>query len=119
MFALAGHLGRTVAELEGSISVEEFVEWAMLQAIEPWGGSRLDVLSAMQQHAALAPWCSGKIKVQDLIPKWGGESKEAGSFAESAKQLIERARAIADGQNSNRKPNNHIRTGQQPINKRP
>jgi hypothetical protein len=95
---LAGYLGKTVAELEATISAEEFTEWAILQSIEPWGGGRLDVLSALQQHASLAPWTKGKINVTDLIPNWGKESKPvANNFAQAAMQLIERARAVANG----------------------
>lgn len=87
-----------MAELEATMSVEEFTEWALLQSIEPWGGGRLDVLSALQQHASLAPWIKGKIDVTALIPNWGKNSSNTTfTFAESASQLIERARAIANG----------------------
>lgn len=74
-------------------------------AIEPWGYARLDALCAMQQHASLVPWTKGKIDIADLIPKWGNESKQTGNFADAARQIIERARALADG-NTNRKPSN-------------
>ena len=43
-----------MAEIESTMDASEFAEWCSLMAIEPWGGARLDVLSAMQQHAALA-----------------------------------------------------------------
>ena len=90
------------------MSAEEFAEWAMLQSIEPWGGGRLDVLSALQQHAALAPWTKGKINLGDLIPKWGeSPQKPAASFAEAVSSFIQKAKAIASGKNSDSQPDNH------------
>ena len=96
-----------MAEIESTMDASEFAEWCSLMAIEPWGGARLDVLSAMQQHAALAPWCRTRMQITDFLPKWGQEESQTNNFAESAKQIIERAKAIANGKNSNRKPNNY------------
>lgn len=42
MFRLAGHLGRTVGELEVSLSSHELSEWVAYAAIEPFGQGRAD-----------------------------------------------------------------------------
>jgi hypothetical protein len=101
IFALAGHLGKTVSEIEATMDASEFAEWCSLISIEPWGGARLDVLSAMQQYAALAPWCRTRLQPTDFLPKWGQEESQKNNFAEAAKQIIERAKVIANGRNSN------------------
>ena len=113
LFALAGYLGRTVAELEATISAEEFAEWAILQSIEPWGGGRLDVLAATLQHAALMPWTKNRINITDLIPKWGREAEPETNFADQARQLIERAKSIHG--NANRQSGNRSGSGQHPT----
>lgn len=101
LFALAGHLGKTVRELESTMDSEELTEWAILQSIEPWGGARMDVLAAMLQHAVLMPWVKNRINITDLVPKWGREPESpVTTFAESARQLIERAKAIHGNPNS-------------------
>ena len=47
MFALAGHLGMTVAELGEQMSSSELSEWIAMLGIEPWGPYRLDILNAI------------------------------------------------------------------------
>lgn len=42
MFRLAGHLGRTVGELEVSLSSRELSEWIAYSALEPFGQDRTD-----------------------------------------------------------------------------
>ena len=97
IFALAGHLGRTVAELEATMDAEEFAEWALLLGIEPWGGARLDCLAALMQHASLAPWVRGNMNVSDLIPKWGGRENTAGGFDAAAAAFLSKAKGVVSG----------------------
>lgn len=88
----------TVAELEASISVEEFTEWVLLQSIEPWGGRRLDALSAMQQYASLAPWSNGKISLEKLVPNWGANNEQKPeTFTDAAAAFMTKVRALANG----------------------
>jgi len=75
LFALAGHLGRTVSELEEELSSAELTEWIALLSIEPWGPYRDDYLSSVTAWASLSPW-SKEIKLADLIPKWGQQEQE-------------------------------------------
>ena len=74
----------------------EFAEWAMLLGIEPWGGARADCLNAMLQGAMLAPWTRTKIKVNDLIPRWG-EGKSTGDFGAMAAAFLSKAKGVANG----------------------
>jgi len=74
----------------------EFCEWAMLLGIEPWGGARMDCLNAMLQGAMLAPWTRTKIKVNDLIPRWG-ENKTAGGFEAMAVAFVQKAKGVIGG----------------------
>lgn len=48
MFRLALQLGRTVSELEDSLSSSELVEWMALYEMEPWGVWRDNYHHAMQ-----------------------------------------------------------------------
>lgn len=43
LFRLALALGRTVAELEASLSQRELLEWAEFYSIDPFGGFRADI----------------------------------------------------------------------------
>lgn len=72
MFRLAGHLGRTVEELE-EMSHSELMEWAAFSRIEPIGDSRLDYLFGLLMHTVVACVSSSKHKVSDFIPDWLGE----------------------------------------------
>jgi len=74
----------------------EFTEWAMLLGIEPWGGARQDCLNAMLQGAMLAPWTRTKIKVNDLIPRWG-EEKTTGGFEAMAAAFVQKAKGVISG----------------------
>ncbi|ELA08733.1 hypothetical protein MOMA_09246 [Moraxella macacae 0408225] len=51
MFKLAGHLGKTVSELERTLSVHEFAEWQAYDRLDPFGGYRGDIQSALVAHA--------------------------------------------------------------------
>jgi hypothetical protein len=69
MFALAGHLGMTVAELGDRLTSCELSEWIALLAVEPWGPYRQDLLNAISCYASAAPWCKNT-KVSDWIPRF-------------------------------------------------
>lgn len=43
MFKLAGHLGKTVSELEQTLTVSELNEWRAYDVIDPIGGYRTDL----------------------------------------------------------------------------
>ncbi|MFB6347889.1 phage tail protein [Moraxella sp. ZJ142] len=47
MFKLAGHLGKTVGELESSLSIAEFAEWQAFDQLDPIGGFRGDLQAAI------------------------------------------------------------------------
>lgn len=51
MFKLAGHLGRTVGELEHSLSYDEFIEWQAYDRLDPIGGFRQDLQTAHLLYA--------------------------------------------------------------------
>lgn len=46
LFKLAAHLGRTIQELEQSISYAEFIEWMAYDRLDPIGGYRQDLQTA-------------------------------------------------------------------------
>jgi len=82
-----------VAELEETLDASEWGYWLALLGVEPWGGYRDDCLSALEQSAMLAPWVRDRIKLADLLPKWGRtEPKKTwkqslGDFFRSARGL--------------------------------
>lgn len=43
MFKLAGHLGKTVGELEQTLIMSELAEWRAYDEIDPIGGYRMDL----------------------------------------------------------------------------
>ena len=47
MFKLAGHLGKTVGELERTLTAREFAEWQASDRLDPIGGYRGDIQSAV------------------------------------------------------------------------
>ncbi|UZA25230.1 DUF4035 domain-containing protein [Moraxella bovis] len=47
MFKLAGHLGKTVGELERTMTAREFAEWQAYDRLDPIGGYRGDIQSAV------------------------------------------------------------------------
>lgn len=64
-------MGRTVEELEATMSAREFGRWCVLNGIQPWGDFRLDILTGLIRSSALAPYAKEPIPVSDLIPEWG------------------------------------------------
>lgn len=65
---LAGHLGRTVAELGQTMSVAEFKRWlALHRFVNPLGGEWRQ--SARIVTATLAPYSKGKhLREEDFMP---------------------------------------------------
>jgi hypothetical protein len=54
-FELALRLGRTVAELEASMSLEEFMDWLAWDSVSPIGDERcFDLPGAMQRQVQIA-----------------------------------------------------------------
>ena len=47
MFKLAGHLGKTVGELERTLTAREFAEWQAYDRLDPIGGYRGDLRAAL------------------------------------------------------------------------
>ena len=47
MFKLAGHLGKTVAELSATLSIDELKEWRAFDRVDPIGGYRGDLQAAL------------------------------------------------------------------------
>ncbi len=64
MYKLAGHLGKTVHELRQTMSYQEFIEWMAYDRLDPIGGYRQDLNTAL-----LAMMQSGdpKAKLSDFI----------------------------------------------------
>lgn len=75
LFRLAGHLGRTVAEIE-EMSHPELMEWVAFSRIEPIGDARLDYLFALLMQTMASCWSSSKHKLQDFLPDWLGERSQ-------------------------------------------
>lgn len=86
----------TVGKLCQTMSFAEFSEWLILLGIEPWGPYRGDCLVALQRHAALAPWSKEPIKMQDLVPHWGGAPSPKSRWEEKAAKLRDRAIAAVE-----------------------
>ena len=79
MFALAGHLGMTVADLGDRLTSSELSEWIALLAVEPWGPYRQDLLNAISCYASAAPWCKNT-KVSDWIPRFSKNEPDRDSI---------------------------------------
>ena len=63
MFKLAGHLGKTVAELSATLSITEFNEWIAFDRVDPIGGYRGDLQAAIVARAM----AGGEIKDHILV----------------------------------------------------
>lgn len=89
LFRLALRLGRTIRELESSITYAELDEWMVFDAIEPIGDARFDALAARICAAA-----SGYKLPEGFTPKWDSWIKEA-LIPEEVKQEIANAQFVA------------------------
>lgn len=87
LFLLAGHLGRTVAELEQTLTSQELTEWMAYYRVEPFGPWR-DDYRAGQVMALYANSKRGKggkaFRASDFIPRWRRSTPE--EIAESVKR---------------------------------
>jgi len=86
MFQLALALGRTVAELEETMSSRELTEWIAYNAVQPFGDTRADLRSAIiASTVANCHRTSGTpFKVADFMPY---EDKPKGAPLDAVKQL--------------------------------
>lgn len=65
MFKLALALGRTVGELEHTLTADELVEWQAYDRLDPFGGYRQDIQTA---HLLYAKAGSSDCTVADFLP---------------------------------------------------
>lgn len=73
-FMLALALGRTVEELDASLSLDEFRMWQVFYNINPWGFEVNDAQNAITRHLMASLWSDGKrkLKIEDFrlpLPK--------------------------------------------------
>lgn len=69
---MAGHLGRTVEELQ-DMDHAELMEWVAFSRIEPIGSARMDYLFALMMHTMVSCWSTSSHKLVDFLPDWLGE----------------------------------------------
>lgn len=86
LFQLALALGKTVAELEETMSSRELTEWIAYNAVQPFGDTRADLRSAIiASTVANCHRTSGTpFKVADFMPY---EEKPKGAPLDAVKQL--------------------------------
>lgn len=65
MFKLALALGRTVRELECTLSVHELAEWQAYDRLDPFGGYRQDIQTAHLLYAKLG---NDDHNISDFLP---------------------------------------------------
>lgn len=65
MFKLALALGKTVAELERTLTVQELTEWQAYDRLDPFGGYRYDLQTA---HILQAKYGDEDSKLSDFLP---------------------------------------------------
>lgn len=65
-------MGRTVAELDASLSIDELYQWVVYSSIEPWGEDRQDWRVANTNWLMATIWGDGKRKhkVTDFLLKF-------------------------------------------------
>lgn len=68
-FKLAGHLNKTVAEIDREMSSKELTEWMVFYSIEPFGGAREDYRAALISSIT-ANVHGAKVKPDDFIKPW-------------------------------------------------
>ncbi|OHY63785.1 phage tail protein [Pluralibacter gergoviae] len=76
MMALALRMGRTLGELQQSMSISEFQMWAEYDRISPVGDIRSDILNA-QLVSAVYGSQGGKISIEEAQISWGDGTEEA------------------------------------------
>lgn len=60
-------LGRTVRELEQTLSHAEYIEWRAFYGLDPWGEQRADQRAAQLTAAVLAPYSKGTPKPKSFL----------------------------------------------------
>lgn len=70
-------MGRTVAELDASLSIDELYMWIAYSANEPWGEERADWRAAHSNCLMASIWGDGKKKhkVTDFLLKFDKKTK--------------------------------------------
>jgi len=65
-------MGRTVAELDASLSIDELYMWLAYSAGEPWGEDRADWRAAHTNYLMASIWSDGKKKhkITDFLLKF-------------------------------------------------
>jgi hypothetical protein len=65
-------LGRTVEELDASMTTDEFYQWVAFSSLEPWGEERADWRSAHTNALLSSLLGSGKkqVKITDYLLKF-------------------------------------------------
>jgi len=71
-------MGRTVAELDASLSIDELYMWVAYSAGEPWGDERSDWRSAHTNYLMASIWGDGKkkYKLHDFLLKFDKKKTE-------------------------------------------
>lgn len=92
---LARSLGRTVAELEASMTAEEYGDWCALYLIDPWGPERVD-FGLGTVAATVANVHRGKdskpFTPADFMPAFTQPDKAEPEQGESPQDFIKRLR---------------------------
>jgi len=70
-------MGRTVAELDASLSIDELYMWIAYSASEPWGDERADWRAAHTNYLMASIWGDGKkkYKLSDFLLKFDKSKK--------------------------------------------
>lgn len=97
VYRLAGHLGRTVAELD-DMDATEFAGWLAADQLSPIGGERIDYLFAMQNAVLANLWSKKRWKESQFLPRWGKAAKGASPDQVRAYFAGLKARVKPDGQ---------------------
>jgi len=80
-------LGRTVSELEATISVREFEEWIAFYSFEPWGDERADIRSGVIASTVANVHLGGGYSPTDFMPYLSQEKKEAKQAIKTAENI--------------------------------
>ncbi|HCT54883.1 MAG TPA: hypothetical protein DF712_20755 [Balneola sp.] len=95
---MAGHLGKTVAELEKELTSRELTEWAAYYQSSPFEseGVRGDMRQAITS-ALVAGMGGGDTDPQKYMPKYGKESKE--TLKQNVKSFMQKIRNLQESKN--------------------
>jgi len=70
-------MGRTVEELDASLSIDELHQWVAYTSLEPWGDERADWRMAHSNAVMASMWSSSKKKPQpkDFLLQFNKKTK--------------------------------------------